>query len=84
MTLMKGKSVCVWKNCRHEITVQRNKNFVFEDGGEKKLTLRLDVVQQLPICKDREKSRAKSAVGPCCASAGWVCRRRVGDEVRSG
>lgn len=87
MTLMKGKSVCVWKNCRHEITAQRNKNFVFEDRGVGLgggLTLRLDVVQQLPICKDREKSRAKSAAGPCCASAGWVCRRRVGDEVRSG
>lgn len=83
MTLMKGKSVCVLKNCHHEIIVQINENFVFEDGG-KKLTLRLDVVQQLPICKDGEKSRAKSAVGPCCASAGWVCRRRVGDEVRSG
>lgn len=38
----------------------------------KKLTLWLHIVQQLPICKDREKSKAKSAVQPCCVTDRWL------------
>lgn len=47
-------------------------------GKKRKLTLRLDVVQQLAICKER-KVRS-GAVRPLVVYAGG----RVGDEVMSG